>query len=184
MNITGDKTSKGGFILGTTVAQYEKYISKAYCMAAEEDGSLTGFGIIIPDDMLRETDVWTKRSQAKWFVGLDEYETIQLCYFEQLAFLPGRQRLAIKLAYQLVKQAFEDGAEALFTTTVNKPILNMAAIPFIKAAHGIHAGNIDELYPVFGQINSDIYIIRRGDFYESLAQHPIYTFLEQQQPVL
>lgn len=173
------ETSKGGFLLGTTVDQYTTYINDAHCIVAEDGGEVIGFGIIIPDEMLRKTDIWTKRHNVDWNIPLETYERVRLSYFEQLAFLPNRRRLAVQLAYNLVKEVFNNNTQALFTTTVNKPIKNLAAIPFIKAANGIHAGNIDEYYPVVGAINSDIYIIDRSSFEQALKTRPSLSFLEQ-----
>jgi hypothetical protein len=102
----------------------------------------------------------------------------QLCYFEQFAFLPGYKRTAVALAYSLVKRAFDLGNQSLFTTTVHTPIRNLAAIPFIQAANGIFAGNINEYYPLVGHINSDIYIIEAASFYRQTKLHPLYPFLQ------
>jgi hypothetical protein len=137
-----------------------------------------GFGIIFPDAVLRGSDIWVRRHTAAWGVDLGYYEPQRLCYFEQFAFLSGYKRSAVALAYNLVKGAFNAGAQTLFTTTVNKPILNLAAIPFINAVDGIKAGNIDETYPVFGHINSDIYLVDAGVFFEKVRAHPLYEFCE------
>ncbi len=171
---TDGSTTTGGFLLGTDEATYLKYIQNAYCLTALKGEEIVGFGIIFPDAMLRASEVWEKRNDADLYIDLQKYEQQILCYFEQLAFLPGHRRLVIKLAYQLVKMAFDAGAESLMTTTVNKPVLNLAAVPFIKAANGIHVGNIDETYPLIGAINSDIWLIEREDFYEKSRAHVLY----------
>ncbi len=176
IQLDGDTTSKGGFLLGTTVQQYIRYIEEAYCLVAEKNNSVIGFGIVLPDAQLRSSDVWLRRNEVSWKVDIGWYEQQGLCYFEQLAVLPGNRRVAMKLAYQLVRQAFAEGANVLFTTTVNKPVKNLAAIPFIYAARGIHAGNIDEQYPIVGHINSDIYIIEREVLNSCLVGHPLYSF--------
>lgn len=175
----GDKTSKGGFLLGTTIEKYEEYITGGYCLVAENAGEIIGFGIIIPDEMLRGTELWQKRSLVDWQIDITSYETLKLSYFEQFAFLPGNRRIAVKLAYNLVKQTFDKGAEALFTTTVHKPVKNLAAVPFIYSADGVFAGNIDEHYPIIGQINSDIYVINRAAFSKAAATHPLLPFFTQ-----
>lgn len=177
IDLNGDATSKGGFLLGTTIEQYRHYIAEAHCLVAEVDDAVVGFGIIITNDALRRSDVWVRRQQASWNIELSKYEPLHLTYFEQLGFLAGYKRLAIKLAYKLIRTVFDEGCDALFTTTVHEPIKNLAAVPFIQAADGTLAGNIDEEYPVIGHINSDIYVIERAIFYESTARHPLYPFL-------
>lgn len=175
----GDKTSKGGFLLGTSIEKYEEYIKDGHCLVAEIDDELIGFGIIIPDEMLRDTELWQKRNLVDWQIDITSYENLRLSYFEQFAFLPGNRRLAVRLAYNLVKQTFEKGAEALFTTTVHRPVKNLAAVPFIYSADGVFAGNIDEHYPVIGQINSDIYVIDRASFTNAALKHPLLPFFTQ-----
>jgi hypothetical protein len=171
-------TSKGGFLLGTDIATYREYINEAFCLVAEVDGEVVGFGIIFSDEMLRASDVWNRRHQANWFIDLPQYEHHRLCYFEQLAFLPGHRRLVISLAYHLVKRVFDRGYQTLLTTTVREPILNLAAIPFIRTVSGIHAGNIDEEYPLIGRIKSDIYLLEASSFYEQTAKHPLLGMVE------
>ncbi|RYU94252.1 hypothetical protein [Emticicia agri] len=171
-------TTKGGFLLGTDINTYRSFIENDYCLVAEVDTQVIGFGIILKDSTLRASEVWEKRSSADWFINLADYESQRLGYFEQLAFLKGHRKSVLILCYNLVKWVFEQGYETLFTTTVNKPILNLAAIPFIEAVDGIQAGNIDEFYPKIGQINSDIYLIEARTFLEKVKNLPLYPFFE------
>lgn len=173
----GLETSEGGFLLGTDQATYETYLQQAYCLIAEGE-SPVGFGIIFPDELVRASELWQKREAVRWAVNLTDFENKKLGYFEQLAFLPYQRRWAIALAYHLVKHAFRQGHEVLFMTTVNKPILNLAALPFIRRAGGFYAGNIDEYYPGIGAINSDIYGIRAKDFVANAQRSTVYPFLE------
>lgn len=175
---TDGTTSTGGFLLGTDIATYEYYIENAFCLVAEVNDKIVGFGIIFNEVMLRSSDVWLRRKQANWFINLADWEDKKLCYFEQLAFLPGYRRLVILLSYNLVKWVFDLGYDALFTTTVKEPILNLAAIPFIYAVDGILAGNIREIYPKIGLINSDIYLIESECFYSKTKIHSLYPFFQ------
>jgi hypothetical protein len=170
-------TTSGGFLLGTDVATYREYIDDSYCLVAECHGAVVGFGIMFPDMVLRTSDIWVRRHSASWYIDLARYENQQLCYFEQFAFLRGHRRSAVALAYNLVKWGFDSGATTLFTTTVNKPILNLAPLPFIRAVAGVHAGNIDEVYPMVGHINSDIYMVDGSTYFERVSAHPLYSFL-------
>ncbi|MFI5171173.1 MAG: hypothetical protein ACHQFW_02225 [Chitinophagales bacterium] len=183
MQLSDGTSTTGGFLLGTDISTYEYYIENAFCLVAEVNDNIVGFGIIFNDELLRNSEVWIKRQQAKWNIDLAAFENSRLCYFEQLAFLPGNKRLVIALAYNLVKWVFDQGYETLFTTTVKEPVLNLAAIPFIHAVNGYKVGNIDEVYPEIGRINSDIYLIDPDGFYNKTAAHAIYPFLERN-PVL
>ena len=140
-----EPSSRGGFLLGTDLVTYSKYIENAFCLVAESDDEVIGFGIILTDKMLRVSDIWERRSHAKWNIHLPDYENKKLCYLEQFAVLTGHRRLAASLLYNLVKWVFDNGYDYLFTTTVKEPILNIAPLPFIDAVAGIKAGNIDEV---------------------------------------
>lgn len=168
----------GGFLLGTGESAYLNYIRHAWCMVLERNHQVSGFGILLPDRLLRESELWEKRNLATWLVPFQPFESLPLCYFEQLAFLPGQRRMAVTLAYQLIKTAFQSGCQALFTTLVKEPVRNTAALPFLKAAGAIHAGYVDEVYPVAGPILSDIYILERSVFELNAKAHPLYEMLE------
>ena len=172
-------TTTGGFLLGTDLETYKTYITQGYCLVAEVNNQVVGFGIMFTDKMLRESDVWQRRHLATWNIALSDYENRNLCYFEQLAFLSGHRRLALALAYNLVKQTFDKGYHTLVATTVKAPVLNLAAIPFIQAAGGLHTGNINEVYPTIGLINSDIYMLDANRFYTHAARHVLYPFFRQ-----
>jgi len=178
LNFADGSVSTGGFLLGTDAVTYQKYIEEAYCLVAESEGCVVGFGIVFPDCLLRESEIWQKRYEVDWLIHLPDYESQLLCYFEQLAFLKGHRKAVLVLAYNLVKWLFDSGYSVLFTTTVNKPILNLAAIPFIKAVDGKKVGNIDEVYPVVGNINSDIYLVEAVLFYQKTQAHSLYSFFE------
>ena len=184
MQKSDGSTTTGGFLLGTDLSTYEYYIENAFCLVSEVDNVIVGFGIIFPDEMLRISDVWLRRKQANWFINLSDWEDHKLCYFEQLAFLPGHKKLVILLAYNLVKLVFDLGYKTLFTTTVKEPVLNLAAIPFINAVDGILAGNIMEMYPKIGLINSDIYLIEAKSFDRKTRTHNLYAFFQNNSALL
>lgn len=170
-----------GFLLGTSEVTYREYIDSSHCIVAMDgDDAVVGFGIVFPDAVLRASEVWEKRGAADWKTPPSSFEDKRLCYFEQLAFLPGYKRAAIGTAYRLVHDSFVgSGAEVLVTTTVREPVLNRAALPFIAAAGGIHAGAIEEEYPLVGRILSDIHLIRREDFLARTPQHPLQPLFEK-----
>lgn len=180
MPATDDETQSGGFLLGTDEATYRFYIENAFCLVAEVDGSVVGFGILLPDAMLRASDVWQRRQQASWEINLALYENKKLGYVEQLAFLPGHRKLVISLAYNLLCWVFEQGYEVLFTTTVREPVLNLAAVPIILKGGGKKAGSIDEVYPVVGRICSDIYLVEKVWFEQFTQAHVLYPYFRAQ----
>ncbi len=176
---TDGRTSSGGFLLGTDKETYLKYIINDYCLVAENKSGIVGFGIMLRDESVRKSDVWTKRHQATWEIDIAEYESKKICYFEQLAFLKGHSRTVMSLAYNLTCWAFEEGHSYFFTTAVKYPVTNLAAVPYILKASGKKIGNIDEIYPVIGQINSDIYMIGATNFYATAKASKLRPFLDK-----
>lgn len=176
---TDGRTTSGGFLLGTNEVTYLKYITNDYCLVAENQDGIVGFGVMLKDESVKKSDVWTRRHQATWQIDITKYETKQICYFEQLAFLKGHSRTVMSLAYNLACWAFEEGHSHLFTTTVKYPITNLAAVPYILKASGKKVGNIDEVYPIIGQINSDIYKIDTVEFYAAAKVSKLRPFLDK-----
>lgn len=180
-NVKGT-TTKGGFLLGTDVDTYKKYILNDYVLVAEINEKIVGFGIILKDKTVRNTDIWQKRDTAKWLINIEQYTEKSICYFEQLAFVPGHSRLVMQLCYQIIEVAFKNHI-ALFTTTVHAPILNLAAVPYILRAGGFKIGNINEHYPNIGNIISDIYIIEKPDYEQHILHSEKYVFLHKKSDV-
>lgn len=174
---TSGSNSNGGFLLGTDLATYEFYIANGFCLVAEINHKVIGFGIILGDALLRKSDLWQRKDEVNWGIDIGIYENKTIGYIEQLAFLKGNRRLALKLAYNLAKWVFDKSTDALFTTTVNKPVVNLAALPFIHALSGIKIGELDEFYPSFGPIKSDIHLIESNNFYKNTQSHPLFNYL-------
>lgn len=181
---TDGSSTKGGFLLGTNKEQYLKYIEESHCLVAEENNKVVGFGIVLKDQHLKTSDIWLRRKNAKWNIDIENYENINLNYFEQLAFLPGYRTLVVLLAYKLILNSINEGAKYIFATTVHKPILNLAAIPFILSVKGKWVGQIDEFYPIVGEILSDIYLIDLNYFNEEVKNHTLYPFIQKNKNLL
>jgi hypothetical protein len=173
----GNKTT-GGFLLGSSPEQYEHHILHDQCIVALAGTGIIGFGIMMYNDSVRRSDIWLRRHHATWRIDIADFELLPICYFEQLAFLPGYSRAVLNLAYHMVVGAFEAGHHALFTTTVHKPILNLAAVPYIKKGGGVLAGSIYEDYPEIGEILSDIYVMERDVFTLQVPKLEIFPYLQ------
>ncbi|MBK7036265.1 MAG: hypothetical protein IPH42_07970 [Bacteroidetes bacterium] len=85
---TDGSTTTGGFLLGTDLNTYEYYIENAFCLVAEVNNVIVGFGIIFPDEMLRSSDVWLRRKQANWFIDLAFWEDKNFVISNNLLFCP------------------------------------------------------------------------------------------------
>ena len=171
------ETTKGGFLLGTDATTYLQYIQNDYCLVAENEGIVVGFGIMLKDETVRQSDIWQRRQIAQWEIDIEAFENRKIAYFDQLAFLHGYNRTVMRLAYQLLNLAFHEGHDCMFATTVHKPIINLAAVPYILKASGSKVGNINETYPLIGEINSDIYLIEKKNFEETVRTSNLFSFL-------
>ncbi|MDC1174235.1 hypothetical protein OAT67_02495 [Bacteriovoracaceae bacterium] len=171
-------TIKGGFLLGTDINTYKFYIENGHCLTAVVKDEIVGFGIILPNQLVKNSELWEKRKQVKWTINFTDLEEGNVSYLEQLAFVSGHRMLSIALSYNLVKSIFDGGTNFILTTTVKKPVLNTAAIPYIKSIGGFKIGNIDETYPIVGNINSDVYLIKKNTFYKKIKTLVFYNFLK------
>ena len=177
-NVNGS-TTKGGFLLGTNIEQYKEYIVNEIVLVAEVNERVVGFGIILNNDSVKKSEIWQKRNAVQWAINIEEYTETPICYFEQLAFIPGYSRLVIQLCFQIVQIAFEKH-KTLFTTTVHAPILNLAAVPYILRTGGTKIGVIQEHYPEIGALISDVYLISKTNFDTHILQSNRYDFLHKQ----
>lgn len=170
LNHTEGEQTQGGFLLGTDIATYQFYIENGLCFTAEYNNDVVGFGVILPDAMVKQSELWEKREAVNWAIDIEQIEQRNIGYIEQLAVLKGYRKTALSLAYHLVKTAFDSGIDYMLTTTVRKPVLNLAAVPYIRAVGGRIVGQIDEQYPDIGSIKSHIHLIESQSFYNHIDQ--------------
>lgn len=161
----GGTSSRGGFLLGSTRAQYEAQLAGAQVEVLLDGTALVGFITALPDAALRASDLWQRRGQiGGGAVGPAELEALasrRLAYIDQLAVMADlKYRLcAPALAFRALTRLFEGGCELVFTTVVARPIRNLATLPLLAAVGAVRLGAIDEVYPEVGAIASDVYCI-------------------------
>lgn len=177
MPLDSNTTTQGGFLLGTDFDTYKYYIKEGICYSALSLQAVVGFGIVLPNEVVRKSNLWSRRRAAGWNININELEQNNIAYFEQLAFLNGHRKLVLRLAYKMAKVAFEGGAEFILTTTVKEPIKNMASLPFIHVVGGKKIGSIKENYLVVGELVSDIYLISKTAFHQKVQELPYYDLL-------
>lgn len=172
-----DETAEGGFLLGTTIETYRFFIENALVNVLEKENETVGFTVVLPDELLRISEIWQRKDEIKWESGeatrlLDK----PLCYFEQLAVLPdiNYRFYGVALALSAAREAFQHH-EVMFATTVVEPVCNRASIPFLESMGGICVGLIDEFYPEFGNLVSAVHLLERRIFIERLDRHPLKT---------
>jgi hypothetical protein len=106
----------------------------------------------------------------------------RVAFYEQLAFLPGpaSRTYAKYLALISVQRAFAQHA-SLFTTVIQWPVQNQAALPFLQVAGFERVGCIDEEYPHYGRVTSDIYHLDRAVFAAKTKEGFLAKFVAQAQ---
>ncbi len=176
-DLTPETAAAGGFLLETDIDTCRQHIANDYCLVAENRGRIIGFGLVMKDQTVKNSEIWRHRNQVDWEIDLKISRDSKFCYFDQLGFLPSHSREAMKLAYFIVSMAFEKGHNYLIATTVREPIDNRAARPFIFEGTGARAGSVSREYPEIGMVKSDVYIIEAANFAEIVKSHRFYPYL-------
>lgn len=162
---TASDLSRGGFLLGSSPEQYLFFIQHALVLVLEDCclNTIAGFAIGLPDETLRQTDLWQRQKNIQWQEPIEKkLAELRLGYIEQLAVLPqASYRLyAPALALAVVKRLFEQH-DFLFTTVVRKPVQNLASLQLLKRIGARQMGLIEEDYPDVGRITSAVYSINQ-----------------------
>lgn len=175
-------TTQGGFLLGTNAENYRFFIENAFTNVLEDQGKIVAFAIILPDALVRNSDLWQRKDEIAW-QNFDAKKLAEapLCYFEQLAVLPDSKYrfYGIALAFKTLETAFAAGHAAMFTATVKSPILNLAAVPYLENVGAQVVGTVNENIEGFGNLVSDVYFVERETFARTVAAHRLYRKLKQ-----
>lgn len=156
---------RGGFLLGTDRDGYLERVAHGLSWVLD-DGGVQGFSIVLPDRVFRGSEIWARRDQVQWSVDPSCFDSGEIGYFDQLAVRAGSSRLrseALALALAPVVELMEAGAQYMMSTTVTQPVQNLAAVPYLRRLGAKRVGVIDEHYPDFGDLVSDVWAVdRRG----------------------
>jgi hypothetical protein len=181
MPASEDETKQGGFLLGTTLEQYEYFITHDDVLVAEnmDAREIVGFSIILRHESIIHSELWQKAEESRWDEGfLDILKTdARYAFYEQLAFLPDpAYRVYAKyLSFAGVVHIFDDHT-SLFTTVVRYPIHNTASLPFIELVGFKFVGTHEENYPEYGRIVSDIYHLPKEVFIAKAHENGLASF--------
>jgi hypothetical protein len=120
-----------------------------------------------------------RAEQVQWETTFrDGFSAHRFSFFEQLGMLPDAQyRVYAKyLAFIAAWRAIE-AHEALFTTVLRYPVFNAAALSFIEVVGFKLVGQIDETYPEYGRIKSDVFCLERQDFLTRIQHGRLAAFV-------
>ena len=167
---TEDRSTRGGFLLGSSEAGYRQKIRDGIAWVLE-DRDLHGFAIALPDAAFKRSTLWASRHEVDGTVSIAAFEAMALGYFDQLAVRPGAsRRYSAALALTAMMDLMESGADAMVTATVVEPVVNLAAVPFVERMGGTCVGRLRETDPHVGVLVSDIWVVPRAGF-EAWMEH-------------
>ncbi len=179
-----EQPQQGGFLLGTSLEQYQYFIMHDWVLVAEDAAGIAGFAVVLAYETFAKSEVWRKREAVRFSVP-DLAFASRLAYFEQLAFLPGRpgRTYAKYVSFLSVQYALEQHGGVL-TTVVRRPFHNRAVLPFLSVTGFQHVGEIDEDYPAVGRILSDVFYLAKTDFLRRLETPAFKRFLPRAEAYL
>lgn len=177
-----ETSTDGGFLLGADAQGYLARISFGCSWVLDVDG-VKGFSIVLPDQALRMSELWQRRTDIEWSKTFDDLESKQLGYFDQLAVSKGTWRThAPILAITTVLDFLSHNPDYLLSTTVLKPVQNLAAVPYLQYLGASRVGKIDEVDPNVGQLLSEVWLAKQESL-RHFIEHPpspkIAFYIEQ-----
>ena len=177
-------SSEGGFLLGADEHGYKARIASGYTWVLDVEG-VKGFSILLPDQALRMSEIWQRRADIDWSQEFDNLEDKSLGYFDQLAVAKGPWRTyAPILAITTIVHFLSSNPDYLLSTTVLKPVQNLAAVPYLQYLGAKSVGKIDEIDPNVGQLLSEIWLADQSSLRHFINHPPspkIGSYIEQAQ---
>lgn len=171
------QTTDGGFLLGSPPEQYLGYLQNNLVWILQVQGEAVAFCVAFPDHLLRASEFWQRRAQIRWIrpEEASQIEGQRIAYLDQLAAIPSPKTRfwTIALALRVLDELFAGndafaGHDLCVTTTVLEPVCNRAAWNFLDRAGAKRLGDLDEHYPVVGDIRSAIFCIDKREARDTL----------------
>jgi hypothetical protein len=161
----------GGFLLGSDRETYRDHVAHGRVMVTPAvGGGLDAFSVVLDDDAFRASDLWERRRHADVPAALvARFEDARLAYFDQLVARPGRAWASTRLAFHHVVDAMRRH-DAMLATTVVAPVVNGAALPFLREIGFEVVGHVDENYPRIGRLRSALHLLTREAFEQRVAR--------------
>lgn len=189
-----DGEPQGGFLLGTSLEQYEYFIRHDDVLVAETvaPAHIAGFTIVLKHASVLNSALWLRAHEVRWdndffsrfltgrSFDREALQNTQVAYYEQLGFVDDAalRVFAKYLAFASVYRAFETH-DHIFVTTVKYPVMNRASLSFLRVVGFECVGIHDEVYPEYGRIVSDVYHLDRRVFDENIRAGRFQKFIAQ-----
>ena len=170
-------TAPGGFLLGSSRSEYREHVAHDRVMVSPAaNGRLDAFSVVLDDGAFRASRLWNLRHRADVPADLmARFGDARLAYFDQLVARPGRPWASVRLAFNHLVVAIRRH-DAMLATTVVEPVVNAAALPFLRAFGFEVVGHVDETYPGTGRLRSALHLLTRDAFECRMAQPDVRRF--------
>jgi len=161
----------GGFLLGSDRDQYREHVARGRVMTSQgRDGGVDAFSVVLDDAAFRASELWAQRHHADVPAELvARFEGARLAYFGQLVARPGRAWASARLAFHHMVDTMRRH-DAMLATTVVEPVVNAAALPFLREVGFEVVGHVDEIYPRIGRLRSAVHLLTRDAFERRMAR--------------
>jgi hypothetical protein len=157
--LTFANSVQGGFLLGCDEQGYAARLRDGRVWVLETaQAEIVGFATTLPPQALLASGLWATQDRFRW-VASRPADLTEVGYFDQLAVLPrARHRPALALAFTALWDLLPT-CRYVVTSTVAAPVRNGAAVSFIQGIGGQRIAQLEESYPGFGALTSDIWIL-------------------------
>ena len=168
------QSSRGGFLLGASRAQYARLIAGGHTWVLGDDQAVVGFAAGLADAELRASELWQRRGELGLGDELRALESLPIGYLDQLALLPDPKYMVagVVLAYQALAGLFAAGCAFVVTTVVDRPVRNLASRPLLAAVGALRLGSIAEHHEEVGAITSDVFMVPRAALDPAVQAEP------------
>lgn len=65
ITLASGETTRVGFLLGSSVETYRFFIERALVDVFENKGEIVGFAVVLPDDLLRKSEIWQRKNEIE-----------------------------------------------------------------------------------------------------------------------
>ena len=161
----------GDFLLGSDREQYRAHVAHGRVMVSvADDGGIDAFSVVLDDATFRASELWGQRHHADLPAELvARFEGARLAYFDQLVARPGHAWGSARLAFAHLVDVMRRH-DAVLATTVVEPVVNVAALPFLRTFGFAVVGHVDETHAQIGVLRSAVHLLPRDAFERRMAQ--------------
>ncbi|MBZ0216801.1 MAG: hypothetical protein K8F25_09630 [Fimbriimonadaceae bacterium] len=163
--------SGGGFLLDSDVERIRRHIEEDILLVVEDpdDKRLAGFALVFRHETVM-SDIWPRRGKAALNISEEFLTQAKVSWFDKLGMRTGLQyrRHAPLLALKATQLALEEHT-LIGAAVMTNPAPNVNSLRLLGKAGFQTIGSITEDYPGVGNMTSDIYVVDRETFRQTIS---------------